>query len=1418
MHLFQPRDRDAYPAIRGYVYQIDLTVGRWLALRGGQVLELERGEDIDRVGQLISAPPGEAIETRLLEQVKHRDLSVTLRTPAALEAVANFHDHRAKNPDIDLWFCFVTNAAVGRERLSSFPGNAAGITLWEQVRTGQLVGPDAVEAAERLRAFLAAQSRPDGLDDGVWTAWTAYLAAATAVEFGGFVARFEWSTSQPAAAQLPTVLRSAVRAHGIADTTTADAVIDRLFVHVARLLSTPGMKRLAPADLGRLLAAPTLPDADRDRLAHLRAAVAAHGDRLDQLETHISALGSRVEAMFLSGGERVQLAIPVPDLTPQLPAARLSPRTQTVTELAGAVERFGWSALHGGPDVGKSQLAVQLAARMGCRGWVRFHRDLAPAGAGQVLDAALAALAGWNGPPRRAGWYAEALASANGCGILVLDDLPRIPADSPFVERLIEFGSAARAARIGVLSTSQFVLPARLRRTLGGDRLDDRPAPPFTTDEAADLFRAFGAPVPFLSGQRLHFLNVQASGHPLLLAATAEFLAARGWRYQEDEVEALLRGDHTHDVLPDVIDRLARTLGDPPRELLYRLTLPDGPFGDAEVAALARVSPPVERPRERLNELLGAWVQRDSGTRMTASPLVRPLGPGELRPEVAAGCYRALAEVIALGRTMNPPECARAIRYNLRAGDGGRAVTLYVILLIELQKEGRVEHIVPYIDRWRAERLPAGLSVGTQLFVRAYQLAAFTEYGLDLQFLLEDIDDLLAEAGGDDGWGIAAVAGRNLGLFRERHPDRAIKYVRRAAQLPAVRGPDGSEIELEGFNLPEMLWTLVIDLRTPGLIGQWLDAVASLPEHAREVFWGSDLAQRGVWLVANKVYAVEWEKPKAEQDWDGLFRALGGLLDRARALGQARLEAALAVAMIDILGDRKRLAEIEAVAQPTLSRWAADPDVQFRVRGAWGRQFAHEKRPAEALALLDAALAQPQAADDHQRLRCLLAANICVPPGDLRYAERARTLARESADAPAIEASRALGEYALSAFRAVDGRSGAIAVYPAWAEAVRRFLAVPSKDKIWRDLFVSFAHTTNYLSQLAREGVPPDSAFDGSPYVVPTRGFLMKDYMPEREALYLESGAARVSLLMGAYAAAAGAGEDATAWMSAAVEEARRTGSSYILTAAGGDAAAQLLAAGRFEDAVETGVSANRGMVVHHALKTAASQNPDGDGVDLIAEFRRLGEEQRRMADCFGLIGTLIPAGLALVRLSLTDPGAAASAGRRVAALCRGLAGDEWGDRELWSLAAGLVEASSVEGANANRIVALTDPIEGDSERAVAIRLLAHVLATWHASPEEAIRCQLGMIELLLRWFKPGGSVHRLLLMPYIAAFWRYNARERRFAFRAPDLVIAAVESAAAEPEADRIAAVLSAAANGFRLKGAHQILQRLRAAPVPPA
>jgi hypothetical protein len=221
--------------------------------------------------------------------------------------------------------------------------------------------------------------------------------------------------------------------------------------------------------------------------------------------------------------------------------------------------------------------------------------------------------------------------------------------------------------------------------------------------------------------------------------------------------------------------------------------------------------------------------------------------------------------------------------------------------------------------------------------------------------------------------------------------------------------------------------------------------------------------------------------------------------------------------------------------------------------------------------------------------------------------------------------------------------------------------------------------------------------------------------------------------------------------------------------------------------------------------------NFEGRGVGLPAEFSNLPEDQRRIGDRFALICGVLPAAIAAVRLSLTDPNAAVAAGLQVVALCRGLAEDEVGDRGLWQTAAELLELSTAASANSCRIEARVRAIDGDDERAAALRVLGLVLATWHAGPAEAICHHLSVIEVLLRWFPARGSVRRCLLTPYVESYWRHVSRERPFAFRAPAVTTAAIEEASAAPESDRIRAVLSAASCGLPIRGAHEILQRLR-------
>jgi hypothetical protein len=376
---------------------------------------------------------------------------------------------------------------------------------------------------------------------------------------------------------------------------------------------------------------------------------------------------------------------------------------------------------------------------------------------------------------------------------------------------------------------------------------------------------------------------------------------------------------------------------------------------------------------------------------------------------------------------------------------------------------------------------------------------------------------------------------------------------------------------------------------------------------------------------------------------------------------------------------------------------------------------------------------------------------------------------------------------------------------------MRRFFGARGKDMIWRDLFPLFAHVTSYLHGMASEGKPPDHACDGGAFAVPTRGFLMKDYMAEREALYREGGMAAVAWIMQSYASLSGAVSEADYWMRFAIAEARRVGASYMQAATGIDAAAVLLAGDKFEDAVEMGVFAGRGSVVHRAATNRGDRNFEGIGVDVSDAFRSLPDDERRLADRFAVISGLVPAAIAISRLSRTDSSAAATAASRVGGSCRELAEAEPGDSELWQVAAELFALAADGHATSGSITARTRQISGDGERELALRLLGYILATVHAGPEEALSYQLGMVETLLRWYPAPGAVNRLVLVPYFEAYWRFAARNSRFAFRAPSVTAAAIESALDAPGRERLYAVLSAAAGGFSMRGAREVLQRLR-------
>lgn len=137
MYYIENNNRDAWATIKGFAYQIEVTIWDWLSLKDNQHLLLENGEDIDIITS--NAHDSEA----LFEQVKAYEKSLTLNSESGKEALINFYDHiinHGKQQKNNVKFKFITTQKVGKEKgfTSKVYPKYGVIQIWDTWQKGEL--------------------------------------------------------------------------------------------------------------------------------------------------------------------------------------------------------------------------------------------------------------------------------------------------------------------------------------------------------------------------------------------------------------------------------------------------------------------------------------------------------------------------------------------------------------------------------------------------------------------------------------------------------------------------------------------------------------------------------------------------------------------------------------------------------------------------------------------------------------------------------------------------------------------------------------------------------------------------------------------------------------------------------------------------------------------------------------------------------------------------------------------------------------------------------------------------------------------------------------------------------------------------------------------------------------------------------
>ncbi len=1391
-----PRERDASDIIRGYVYQVDLTIERWLNLQSDERLELECGEDIDLISRSLV---GE--EQRLLEQVKNYTSCITLWS--SVSAIANFVEHRQNNTGINLRFLYTTTASVTMERPSpQILKRNKGIFVWEQIRQGSLQAISRDDALTGIRNILSRNKKPDKLPGNTWKIFRNFITTSSNDDLFDLINKFEWSTEAPSAQSLsPRILEFLIQQNYVENNTEAEHLYQRLFLYVFKLLSQLSTKQLTRQDLIDQVSLPTLSENDHKLLSSLESQVSSLKPRVSSLEQGFKQLLNAIspgdeQLQQLLQHQSIDVAVSYifqpPDLSIPPMVEQLSLRAETVTTLARVYDNCTWLAIYGISGSGKSHLAALLIQDIGtCCAWMQL-RGLNIEKAAQQLDKSLRVLT--NLPPQsnKYKWYCHICQSLGNGALLVLDDLPELSGNDELSERLVQLARACKLYGVKLLSTSSYQFPFSFQELLGEQILYSKETPPFNDNEAAEILKAYGAPVSVIQADTRLINVLLAQQHPQLIVAIARYLRQHNWQITGDIEERLFRGDYRFALNSQTVKRVLDSIEDEnARDLLYRLCLTVGSFSQKDVQAVASVDPPIQRAIECLYTLVGLWVQRDVNERLLVSPLVKSLGSSNLLPEVQKSCHQVLAELIISKHNLNPLDTEKVIIHLLGAEDFNRAGLVLISALHELSKVDNAVYCGNLLFFWGSSPLPEKMDLNFRIILRGFQITSQNKHNKPISYLIQDLDTLLQQANKDNAIGVITAITNIHFVLSKDDPVRANRYLRTALQfLPHARIPGTNELALpDAASFGFAIWSTAQGIDTTEKLQDWINTVEQLTVEQRNFAFNHEVAELGCLIVSEDLWLKESEKPREEQNWSEVLTAYLKLAEMAYELNLDLLWGCATCSKIIILAKYQH--NINAainIAETALKEACSESRVQFLINGCIGIQLVNGNRNNEAVIWLSRALSENINAYPITRMKFLLNMSYATGEQDsslaVEFARQAVTLAESTHEIDRITLAKVLSELAIA--QCLSGEMSA--VFQSLDQALKYLLACRNDTDDWKMFFVAFGHVAGYFLSLARTGNSPQVTLSGEPYAAPKRGMFFNLNI-ESVAYYNRNRECVTFANLAVFAEAVGNDEQAAYWSLQGIDDARVTNQTGVIAFLCFQYIPHLLQSNYFAEVLDIAIDAGTFFTASiHQLKVGQLPRIFEPNAKVILGDKTselwLKAEQNTV-----LIG-LIPIIFRIATIALHDSEFAKTQATEVASICRQISTAS-ADSYIWVTAAELLEQIYSQEASHDGILCYCKTF--DSENYAVLKVIGYLVATLQNDttlPRTALD-HLIIAPFVYSQLIELTTIYRRVILPFFVEYWKNKFESMPLSFNSTQVISQIFNKIETIPEAERLQMIL---------------------------
>jgi len=871
-------NRDAWSSIRGYVYQVDHTISRWLDIKPLERIELERGEDYD----LIDLDNNGQEILRELVQVKHRENNLTLNSDIIIEAIGNYYQHKINNPDINIFFHFVTNTDYGVERPAIFENGVGGIETWIALQKDSAIKHND-KKWNKIRQHLVSKINQEiGNTKPTETAklaflnsFAAYLSDANSEQSLPFFKNILWRLSQADHETIALDVKKKIMGSMMTDKGNEDQIYSRLFLFVFKRLCDKGLKFLDKQMLEEQLRLPDLTKKDQQLLANLQSTLTALAGRVESLETKVGQHQNDITGLIKTVSNIELNATFIYDqenLTTDPPAlvALGSTRSEKVKAVLSKFQKVNWIAFTGINGTGKTQLAAQI-----CREFQKcFWLDLRPyrdddSKCRIIIETCLKNISHVQNNGNYEEWVHLSLNQFPEDAILVINDLPETATTSKINALLTHLANSINSRRIKFLTTSNFKIDTGIIEAIDTSLFSGFGDFDFSDEEIDEYLQNHG-----LNKKLTAILVTVTRRNPRLLTAAINFIKAQV--KIGDALEGLLRDEFSDDLTQNVAKAISKQVSDnETRALLYRLSLINWEYTLKEVRALSEVEEKISFPGEKVNSLVDIWIQYSNKTYLN-SPLIYSVGRNNLSSRTFKDAHAAIAESILSKKVVDNITAARVINSFLQAEKYDRAgLTLITVYqAAQTAEQAKFAKDWSYLSYWSDQDIPLNMNRTLRAIIRAEQrrIAALTGNKTDYY------NQQLAKFLNEDGISLQE------------------KVLIRFSQLAAFDGYDNGffdqmEFILDNINeltgegrfpynqriLSHLAWVPVKQVVTVEALQRWTSLLTRLKENGDDKVLDDEIAENALSVMTRAVVAHEENKPEQERNWNTAKRVLQSL-------------------------------------------------------------------------------------------------------------------------------------------------------------------------------------------------------------------------------------------------------------------------------------------------------------------------------------------------------------------------------------------------------------------------------------------------------------------------------------------------------------------------------------------------------------